>query len=250
MFLVWQAGELLGLKTAIINSKPGECTRCGKFSNKRDISGMCKECRYEVSSKVGIHNVEINTIPGICIKCGEYSKIRNLSGMCQKCSSVGKSNFLEESIQPCGHKSKSVLSNGEYVCWKCYIQDFDKSNFIPKFNGIIVPTFLKQNDTNSIPGNKFETYLSDLGIGWFVYIKYHENGKPLVVGKSGSLLVNSNGSDLSFDRKEDGGPARQLLIDTSSNWNRTMVEILKVNSELEALDLEYSLQLKFKIFGS
>lgn len=88
----------------------------------------------------------------------------------------------------------------------------------------------------------FEQSLVDMNVGWFVYIKFYVNHdgciKPLVVGKSGSLLVNSNGSDISFSIDVNDGPARRFLIEEDLEWCKTQIAVLPVDSEEEALYIE------------
>lgn len=100
----------------------------------------------------------------------------------------------------------------------------------------------------------FEQSLVDDNIGWFIYIKFYfdkENKlKPLVCGKSGSLLVNINGSDVSFDYNPNGGPARQFLIEENLKWDKTKIAILKCESEKEAYLAEQKYLREFNLFGS
>lgn len=218
----------------------GETLHNGKY---------CIECHPESFSLPPKPEMKICPIHGETLHNGKYCLICHLK-------SVGGfiKNFTPEKLQPCGHTAQSVFNGENYVCWQCYKEDYikkiQKDNLVSQFGGQIIPTFLDQNKTNSIPGNKFEKYLAEMDIGWFVYIKFHENGSPLVVGKSGSILVNSNGSDLSFDRNKNGGPARQLLIETNTNWKRTNIEIITANDEIDALNTELYLQNLYGIFGS
>ena len=54
------------------NTLPGNCIKCGEYSNKRTITGSCFKC----SSR---------SVAGNCTNCGEYSLKRNAAGLCKKC---------------------------------------------------------------------------------------------------------------------------------------------------------------------
>lgn len=120
---------------------------------------------------------------------------------------------------------------------------------------LVYPTFRKQNSKNwrgaKVP---FEQNLVDGNIGWFVYIKFYINKndeiKPLVCGKSGSKLVNSNGSDISFSENVEDGPARRFLSEESLEWCKTQIAILKCDSEREAYEKESFYIKKLNLFGS
>lgn len=107
-------------------------------------------------------------------------------------------------------------------------------------------------ESNDWSGSRqaFEQSLVDAGIRWFIYIKFDENNHPLVIGKSGSLLVNSRGSDISFSTDVNDGPARRFLHENSIQWNKTQIAIKKCNSEKEAYILESKLQRMYNLFGS
>ena len=145
----------------------------------------------------------------------------------------------------------------DYVRWEDFKLKFKINNInfkLPK-NFKIFTTFRTQ-DSEDWSGAKaaFEQNLVDNKIEWFVYIKFYidlnEEIKPLVIGKSGSLLVNSSGSDLSFSINIEDGPARRFLNENNFEWCKTQIAIYKCDSEREALDLEKEMQLKYNLFGS
>lgn len=120
-----------------------------------------------------------------------------------------------------------------------------------------VPTFRDQNSNDWVrTRSAFEHYLTELEIGWFAYIKFYvdRNGeiKPLVVGKSGSLLVNSSGSDVSFSMDEDDGPERRFLMESNGayDWYRTHIAICKCDKEVEAYEMESKIEEQFHLFQS
>ena len=108
-----------------------------------------------------------------------------------------------------------IDSNGNIVLWDEYKENFkyqnninsldDFLNMIKKdFSNAFIQSTFRTQDSQDWSGARiaFEQNLVDLEVNWFVYIKFYIDSKgiikPLVVGKSGSLLVNSNGSDVSF----------------------------------------------------
>lgn len=119
----------------------------------------------------------------------------------------------------------------------------------------IIPTFREQDiDTWNGARNAFEEYLKELDVRWFTYVKFYVNGnnqiRPLVVGKSGSMLVNAGGSDVNFSMNENDGPARRFLMDEGYHWDRTKLMILKAKSEKQALYWEWYLQKQYQLFES
>ena len=73
---------------------------------------------------------------------------------------------------------------------------------------------------------------------------------PLVIGKSGSLLVNQSGSDFSLSLNMDDGPARRFLHTTGFQWCKTHIALPKTNDEENALQLEQTYRKKFNLFSS
>ena len=144
-----------------------------------------------------------------------------------------------------------------YTPWNDYKKKFKidsiNINISEKFK--LYPTFRVQNSEDwSGASNAFEQSLVDEKIGWFIYIKFYisNNGVsiPLVCGKSGSLLVNSRGSDVSFSTNIDDGPARRFLVEENLQWDKTKVAILKCESENEAYKQEKYYLEKLNLFGS
>ena len=149
----------------------------------------------------------------------------------------------------------SYWNGKKYVCWSCYKQNFDNFQNIILKDFILVPTFRSQESEDwSNSRQAFEQYLIDNNIVWFIYIKFYINKnkviKPLVCGKSGSLLVNSSGSDISFSTDINDGPARRFLIENNYQWDKTKIAILKCNFEQEAYEKEKYYKNKFNLFGS
>lgn len=119
----------------------------------------------------------------------------------------------------------------------------------------LYPTFRSQ-DSNSLEGSRqaFEQSLVENGVNWFSYVKFYIDNKkrirPLVIGKSGSLNVNSGGSDVSFSTDENDGPARKFLMDECATWDKTQILIIKAKSEQQALYYEWYISQTFNLFES
>lgn len=148
-------------------------------------------------------------------------------------------------------------STGEYVPWLDYVNKFKVQNLsIEGLKGWKTIQTFRSNDSESWKGAKqtFEQYLIDLGITWFAYIKFYidANGelKPLVVGKTGSLLVNKHGSDISFSTNVEHGPARRFLHDTKLLWCKTEIMVYPCSTELEAYNVEKDVAKAYNLFQS
>ena len=174
-------------------------------------------------------------------------------------------------------------SNKQYIPWEDYKAKFNRKRltkdvesfinslksldiFQPKNMGPVgsydideiiklYPTFRTQESDNwANARNAFEQSLIEANIDWFVYIKFFIDQlgciKPLVVGKTGSLNVNSNGSDISFSTDVNDGPARRFLIETGTVWDKTQVLIIKAKSEQQALFYEWKISDVYGLFES
>ena len=133
------------------------------------------------------------------------------------------------------------------------IGSYDIDNIIK-----IYPTFRTQDSSNWVGARgAFEQSLVDNNINWFTYIKFYINTenniiRPLVVGKSGSLNVNSYGSDISFSEAINDGPARRYLLESNGKliWDKTQILIIKAKSEKQALFYENRIVDVFDLFES
>mgnify|MGYP003371614435 CR=1 FL=1 len=171
-------------------------------------------------------------------------------------------------------------SIGDYVPWNEFKKDFENrkdsskdikelKNLIqqdyPNRDVIIQPTFRTQDSENwNGAKSAFEMSLTEKNIEYFVYIKFYieDNNKgndnkkcikPLVCGKSGSLLVNESGSDVNFSKNIKDGPSRVFLYESNSKCNWYKEGILIINcrdDESEALRIESEIQKKYNLFGS
>ena len=71
------------LENAKKNISPGNCNKCGKYSENRNSSGLCEKC----SSEYGKKNVENNKSSGPCSICGIFNNFRD-----QNCRGKDKCN--------------------------------------------------------------------------------------------------------------------------------------------------------------
>ena len=249
-------------------SGKGICTRCGKESNNRNSAGLCPICYSYI-----INIFKTNKKSGNCSICGKFNKHRdqNARGIECKCSQkeLSKMGFGFNLLLKDNPKCKKHLNcnfvyfnnkTDKYECWECYKENFHIENInfnLPK-GFKLYPTFRTQDSINWNGAKAaFEQNLVDNNINWFVYIKFYidQQGyiKPLVVGKSGSLNVNSNGSDVSFSMNINDGPARRFLkenADKGFEWCKTKIAICKAKSELEAYTIEKDIALKYNLFES
>ena len=123
----------------------------------------------------------------------------------------------------------------------------------------LYPTFRTQDSKDwSNASQAFDRSLVEANIGWFVYIKFYVDKnndgelvrRPLVVGKTGSKLVNKSGTDVCFSTDISDGPARRFLSEENLEWDKTVIAICKCESELEAYQLEMNIANTFGLFES
>lgn len=148
------------------------------------------------------------------------------------------------------------------ICWSCYKNDFInkkipriKNSFLLKLYGFkIIPTFRTSKINWNGDKVAFEQFLNDKNIKWFVYIKFYENKskkiRPIVVGKSGSIRVNSSGSDLNFSTAIKDGASRQFINYNNFNWCYDYIMVKKCKNESHAYSVESKIMNKFDLFGS
>lgn len=202
-----------------------------------------------------------------CRNCNILLSKDKLGCLCDKCyyKATANNGFIRSFIEENNceiHKGMCNVSyhigNKEYLCWECYKEKFQiNSESLPMdgYDFIDIPTFRTQ-DSDDWTGarNAFESYLVENNITWFIYIKYYIDAyaasRPLVVGKTGSRLVNKAGTDVSFSTDITDGPARIFLYENNLTWYKTKISIIKCNSEKEALEIEKEISEKFGLFSS
>lgn len=205
----------------------------------------------------------------------QYLKRKNECIWCKRihikkgyfCSNKCKKLYNSEKYQSFKHnnrcnKHKFEIFTYKNQCWSCYIETFKskptppiKSYISLRFNKFkIIPTFRTSKESWNGDKIAFENFLIKKRIKWFIYIKFYEdkNGriKPIVIGKSGSMLVNYSGSDLNFSTSIKDGPARQFLHLRKLNWHYDNIMIRKCKNEKHAYELETYFMNKFDLFSS
>ena len=150
-----------------------------------------------------------------------------------------------------------------YICWSCYKEKFivnNNINFLKELSinypiSFLQSTFRNQNSINWTDSRQaFEQNLKEKDISWFTYIKFYINNiediKPLVIGKTGSKLVNISGTDVSFSTDITDGPARKFLKENNYNWDKTKILIIPCENEVSALEIELKILNKYNLFSS
>ena len=192
---------------------------------------------------------EISVPPGFNKRFGRwhYNAEDIITGEITK---LNGSNFEERNdILYYYDKSEDIQ---DYIPWEEYKEKFKTFNIdfkLPK--GFKICSTFRTQDSESWEGTKgaFEQSLVENNVTWFVYIKFDELNHPLVAGKSGSYLVNSRGSDVSFSTRIEDGPARRFLQENNLNWCKTQIAICPCKTEQEAFELEEKIQKEFNLFG-
>ena len=189
-----------------------------------------------------------------CIKCNKQTLHNgNRCFVCNPWEGGILPNFIEDNN--CSlHSSQILKYKGE--CWDCYKEKFKSFIILPK-------EFKKYNAfwQNTYRLNKFsrkgqlamEQELIDKNIEWFVYIKFYEVNndiKPLVVGKTGSKLVNKSGTDIIFSTNVDEGPSKIFLKECNYNWHINKILIISVKNEILAYELEKQITKEYNLFSS
>ena len=204
----------------------------------------------EICNKITLHNgfdscLVCNPRSGGNIPSFKYSAINN----CEK--------HKKCEIQ---YYSKKI---NEYICWECYKEEFnvDLSNdFLGEIKlyyslAFIQSTFRSQESDNW-NGSKeaFEQNLVEKSITWMAYVKCYisKNNKilPLVVGKTGSRLVNCSGTDVLFSMDVSHGPARKFLNETNVCWDKTKILVIPCETEEQALNTESKIIKTYSLFES
>ena len=160
------------------------------------------------------------------------------------------------------------ISLMDYVPWEDYKKKFIKNqndyyletDFIKRIkieypNAFIQTTFRTQDSENwNVAKAAFEQNLLEQDINWFAYVKFYINNdsniKPFVVGKSGSLNVNNNGSDVNFSTDINDGPARKFLNEENLEWDKTQILIIPCRTKDEAFKIEKEIAINFNLFQS
>lgn len=200
----------------------------------------------------------------ICSWCHCYYQNNKYGYFCSKKCKKLATKYKNQIFKRNNYCKKHPLEKRSYrnQCWSCYKEKFKFAEFPIIKNKLklflhdfkVYPTF--RTSTEKWAGDKpaFEQFLVDNCVKWFVYIKFYyikpNKIKPLVIGKSGSLLVNASGSDLNFSTKMEDGPARIFLNYNNYNWCYQIVAIRKCKNEKEAYKIEQKFADKFNLYQS
>lgn len=239
---------------------------------KSNLSGMCMLC----------HNDKIN----IEISCIKHGKIKSFAGSCIYCyneseynreliskrnienwkdpvyaakiaANLGdklRINWLYESPECQLHpiEDKQALRSYKYECWSCLKRELRERDLCINIPGSFFQLTYRASTDNSSGQFMMEEELIEQDISWFAYIKgYIKEGvwTPLVVGKTGSRLVNKFGTDISF--KYSGEQlGRTFLREKRLEWDISKILIIPCNSEKKALLLESYIASENKLFFS
>lgn len=229
------------------------CKICNKITKHR--SNICFECFPSVK---GI---------GVNIKYCDICKCETPHNgyTCSKCYpdslKIGFKYFtnLNKCKKHPNEKLRYLNNDIRYTCWSCYKEEFLQIKICKIQNEIensFVQSTFRDQDSIDWTGAKFafEKSLVEKEIGWFAYIKFYiDSGgeiKPLVVGKSGSLLVNISGSDVSFSTDPNDGPARKFLKEENLEWCKTQILVIPFETEIEVLNIEKELKNNYSLFYS
>jgi hypothetical protein len=213
-----------------------------------------------------LDNNEIDVPPGFEKRLGSWTYNR-MDILTNDKILLNNSNFVE---------NKNVMfvmdhRCNDYIEWDKFKIDYEDNatlieqsdifRSIKEFyqNATVMPTYI----TNIDKGNPnarymeglgiFQHRLVELGIGYCAYAKFGTDGNnliPLVSGKSGSLLVNNYGHDLSFSTERNDGPARCYIMDHNLKWYQKAIIVIPAKDERDALDIESDLHNFGFPFGS
>ena len=162
----------------------------------------------------------------------------------------------------------------DYILYSKFKEKYSKNNnydsvepFIDEIqdkysNAFIQPTYRSQNSTTwSGAKDAFELDLNQMEIGYFAYIKFvynidpitgeidYNSIKPAIAGKSGTLLVNSSGTDVNFSEDEKDGPTRKMIQNGLISWCKSFILVIPTENEC-AYEVERNLQKEYKLLGS
>ena len=148
-------------------------------------------------------------------------------------------------------------NENRYICWDCKKDEILNTESIQEiidFGYEIIPTFYDGSDI-WYNRHKFEGGLAyDKNVKWFSYVKFYIDAyaasRPLVAGKSGSLLVNKRGTDVIFSIATKDGPARRFLKRERLSWDTSIIAIKKFDLEKDAYKFEEETAKHFNLFYS
>lgn len=229
------------------------------FINKNGIKYYKNEKVEDIIDKLNSGEYNVEDFPGWNKRFGEWHyKTENI--LTGDMNILNRYSFIE--------KDEIYYFDrytNDYIPWNEYKEKFKikieaSNNFIDDIksiypNAFIQTTFRTQESCNWVGARQaFEFNLIEKNINWFSYIKFYiddcGNIKPLVIGKTGSLNVNINGTDVSFSEYVNDGPARKFLNDENLQWCKTQILIIPCEDKNKAYNVEKFIFNKFNLFQS
>lgn len=234
---------------------------------KSSFSGVCHACM-----KIGqndpilcdIHGEQKSSQNGVCRVCGNIPVNCDIHGeqetsnwgSCWLCIDklIGIPSWqLENDCDLHQGENRQIFTNKKYNCWSCIKFNIHLKSIDLKIPKSFLQATYRENEFSSKGQFAMEQQLIELNISWLTYIKFYKdkNGflKPLVVGKSGSKLVNKSGTDINF-MYEGKNPGRSFLRESCLKWDHSQVLIIPADSEFLAYKKEKELGEKYGLFQS
>lgn len=242
---------------------PGNCKVCGHFINSRSIIGTCDNCYSKMRKRATDPNTQKGKSSIKAMMNGHTAESRKLIIANRESNGwkpntenlVSKPSFIlgnNCSIHP--HEDRMNYSRKSYRCWSCIKIEISKSQDLQNISDWInqvdlpyhfssMPTY-REKTFNKTGQLAMEQDLIDNNFLWIVYIKFYRkpNGliSPLVVGKTGSKLVNTSGTDINFKYNGEN-PGRTFLREEKLSWHHSHIAIANFRTEKMALNAEYKI---------
>lgn len=229
----------------------------------------CVKCANTLNSKKCSKEQKIKSLTKAMETLKNNPEIRRSNMIKYNRSDLGRQKSKENGNKY-GKQNLNIIptfnDNGEYydlklktfIPWEEYKNKFKIQNVNFKLpEGFKLFSTFRTQDSEDWSGARqaFEQNLIDENISWFTYIKFYitpdsNKIRPLVIGKSGSKLVNANGSDVNFSTNINDGPARRYLQEEGLYWCKTQIAVKRCETEQEALQIEKEIQENYNLFKS
>lgn len=148
----------------------------------------------------------------------------------------------------------NIFLDGKFINFEDYCLNFISNNEIIFDNDFKTIKFDPSKSKPSYPSLSWEQMIADLFLEtpWLVYIKYYIDknnlSRPLVVAKTGTLIVNKTGSDINFNYNINSA-SRQFLLENKLSWDTSRISIKGFKTENDALRFEKQLLLNTNLFS-
>lgn len=219
-------------------SGPGNCSKCGKFNNKRSSAGIGKECgclnKHLQNDNNNIQKLrnnkalELNMSPGKCKLCGNFNEERNIYGIgincgCHKIKQKEHIMSLDKIYER--DNTGRIISIND-IPWNEYIKDFQIRKSIDfKELGFQRINFDNSKLKDGYPTLAWQQLFTDIcpkDKPYIVYIKYFINekgeSKQLQVGYTANNNINNSGTDINFIYD-----LNKKLKDLLSNFSKKLI---------------------------